>query len=152
MERKIQKYKQMGHSDGWIEERIEGTVTRNQFTNALIRALVTKNERIYGHATSEMYKVLWERTTKELRRDLGISKKQNPRDYMGKYALIYIRLTEGVCTKHLKDRQTVRYNEAIAIVKDVAQIYHRQASETSRLLGIDLVTDKPLLETPDQPA
>lgn len=145
MARNIRFHQKRGFADSWIAERIQGTVDRNRFTDALRRALLNYDPKIFGHATEEMYKVLWERTTEQLKNDLGIKTDETPRNYMGELALIYTRITERVCAKRLNDRVQVPYWLAIEIVKEVAQIFHRQAKETSEALGIDLVTNRPLL-------
>ncbi len=131
--------------ESWVEARIDGIVDRKRFTTALKLAVVDFLPALYGHATEEIYKGLWERTTRILKRDLNIGDKQNPRDHMSEYALIYIRLTERTCADLLNDAGEVSYAEAIEIVQTVARLFHEQAATTSRVLGIDLVTEKPLL-------
>ena len=56
---------------------------------------------MYAKTTDRLYKGLWDRTTAQLRLDLEITPKQNPRDYFGKYALMYTRLAEELSTDRL---------------------------------------------------
>lgn len=133
------------HSEEWVEARVKGIVDRKRFTTALHDAVYNLAPSIYGHATEEIYKVLLERTTQILRRDLNLTPRQNPRDHIDEYGLIYLRLTEKACADLLIGASTVSYNEAIRIVQTVAELFHAQASNTSRTLRIDIVTGKPLV-------
>lgn len=150
MARDRRKYLRMGRSESWIEVRIQGKVTRNQFTDALTRAILNTRDSIYWESTETVYKTLWERTTAELRNDLSIGKKETPRNHMGEMALMYTMMVERVCTKQFNDRyvDSVPYVEAMHIIRKIATVFHRQAHETSQLMGIDLVTERPL---PDDP-
>lgn len=96
-------------------------------------------------ATEKLYKGLWDRTTAQLRGDLEINNKANPRDHFGKYALIYTRLAEEVATEKLGQAETVPMAVAMEIVWAVAKMIGKQAREVSESLGYDLVTERPLL-------
>jgi hypothetical protein len=88
---------------------------------------------------------LWDRTTAELRADLNISPKANPRDHFGKYALAYTRLAEELATERLDNLETVTLTVAIEIIWQVAKLFSKQAKELAEAVGYDLVTEKPLL-------
>lgn len=64
-------------------EREKGIAVRQSLTKALQQS--TENERMHGHAystyTNCIYKVLFGKNAKQLRADLGISGKENLRDY-----------------------------------------------------------------------
>lgn len=70
---------------------------------------------------------MWDRTTAELRGDLGIDKKENPRDHFGEYALIYTRLAEKLATDKLDENEPVHIQVAMDIVMRVARMIGRQA-------------------------
>ncbi len=89
--------------------------------------------------------VLWDRTTAQLRKELDIRPRNNPRDHFGKYALIYTRLVEEVSTDRLKDLEAVPMSVAMEIVWRTATLFKGQAKELSEDMGYDLVTEKPLL-------
>ena len=144
--RAIEEYRQLGKPQSWIEARIEGIVTRKQFVEALQQAVLDIAPTMYAEATERLYRGLWNRTTLQLRKELNIPKKENPRDHVGEYALIYTRLAERLATDKLGQAETVTYKMAMEIVWVVAKNIHQQATATSMLLGIDLVTEKPLLE------
>jgi hypothetical protein len=144
-ERTIEQYRLAGKSESWIEARIQGIVTRKAFVEALRLAVLNAPPTIYMEATEKLYKGLWERTTAQLRGDLKIAAKANPRDSFGKYALIYTRLAEELSTEKLGQAETVPMSIAMEIVWAVAKMIGKQAREVSESLGYDLVTEKPLL-------
>lgn len=126
-------------------------MTRKAFVEALAAAVLNAPSSLFSQATEKLYKGLWERTTAQLRGELQISLKANPRDYFGKYALIYTRLAEELATEKLGNANTVTMPIAIEIVWKVAKMIGKQAKEVSDSLGYDLVSEKPLL-TNGQPA
>lgn len=69
---------------GKLVEREKGIAVRQSLTKALQQS--TENERMHGHAystyTNCIYKVLFGKNAKQLREELGISKKENLRDYL----------------------------------------------------------------------
>lgn len=149
-DRTIEKYRLEGKTEGWIEARIQGIVTRKQFVSALKAAILNAPSTIYMDATEKLYAGLWERTTAQLRGELKIDRKTNPRDHFGKYALIYTRLAEDLATDKLGQADIVPMTIAMKIVWDVAIMIGRQAKEVSESLGYDLVTEKPLLKENNQ--
>jgi hypothetical protein len=153
-DRTIADYRSQGKSEGWIEARVQGIVTRKEFVDALAIAVLNAPTTIYVEATEKLYKGLWDRTTAQLRGELKINKKANPRDHFGEYALIYTRLAEKLAVEKLGDVETIPMPIAMEIVWEVAKMMGRQAREVSQALGYDLVTEKPLLrdknEKPDR--
>ncbi len=146
LERVGGKYRRLGKTDSWIEARIQGIITRKQFVEALKAAVVNAPPTLYSQATDKLYQGLWDRTTAQLRGELDLSERQNPRDHFGEYALIYTRLAEMVCTDKLDKLQIVPLSLALEIVWSVALLIHKQAQATAHALGMDLVTEKPLLK------
>lgn len=144
-DRTIERYRLEGKSESWIEARIQGIVTRKEFVQALTAAVLNAPPTIYLDAIEKLYKGLWDRTTAQLRGELKIDKKANPRDHFGKYALIYTRIAEEVSTEKLGHLDAVPMTVAMEIVWEVAKMIGRQARELSSSLGYDLITEKPLL-------
>ncbi len=142
----IVQYHSLRRSESCIDARTQSNITREAFAEALRIAVFNAPPSIYMQATDKLYRGLWERTTAQLRGELEISKKANPRDYFGKYALVYTRLAEDLATEKLDRAKTVTMTIAMDIVWAVAKMIGRQAREFSEELGYDLVTEKPLLE------
>lgn len=145
LDRAVERYQQDGKPATWITVRVEGIVTRKQFVEALKLAVLDAPPALYGQSTDKLYKGLWDRTTAQLRRELQITPKENPRDHFGKYALIYTRLAEEVAGERLQDLESVPMAMAMEVIWKVARLFHKQAKELSAALGYDLVTEKPLL-------
>ncbi len=150
LDRAAEQYRIAGKSDSWITARVEGIVSRKEFVEALREAVLDAPDALYGMGTDKLYHGLWERTTAQLRKDLSINKRANPRDHFGKYALIYTRLAEEVSTERLKNVETVALSVAMEIIWQVANLFHTQAKALSEALGYDLVTEKPLLPAPER--
>lgn len=146
--RAINVYQMQGKSESWIEARIQGIVTRKNFVEALKLAVLDASAGMYAQATEKLYIGLWNRTTAQLRGELQLKKTDNPRDHFGEYALIYTRLAEKLATDRLGKVETVPLTVAMEIVWEVAKRINEQAKSTSEMLGIDLVTEKPLLSNP----
>lgn len=81
---------------GKLIEREKGIAVRQSLTKALQQS--TENERMHGHAystyTNCIYKVLFGKTAKQLREELGIGKKDNLRDYLSAEELKAIQSME----------------------------------------------------------
>ncbi len=145
LDRTAEQYRLAGKADSWITARVEGIVTRKEFVEALSAAVLDAPDALFGMGTDKLYRGLWERTAAQLRKDLGIMQRDNPRDHFGKYALIYTRLAEEVSTERLKNVDTVSFSVAMDIIWEVAKLFHTQAKALSEAMGYDLVTEKPLL-------
>jgi hypothetical protein len=146
MERTITEYQNSGKTDNWITARVQGIVTRKDFVEALKNAVISTPPTMYAQTTDHLYNGLWERTAAQLRKDLNIAPKDNPRDHFGEYALIYTRIAEKFAAERLNNAETVSYDTALKIVWEVSQLIHKQAKELSEAVGYDLVTEKPLLK------
>ena len=81
---------------GKLIEREKGIAVRQSLTKALQQSV--ENERMYGHAystyTNCIYKVLFGKNAKQLREELGISRKENLRDYLSAEELKAIQSME----------------------------------------------------------
>lgn len=145
LDRTVDEYRRIGKPDSWIALRVEGIVTRKRFVEALKNAVIDELPSMYAQTTDRLYKGLWDRTTTQLRSDLEITPKQNPRDHFGKYALIYTRMAEELSADRLNTAETVTLRMAMDIVWEAARLFHKQAKELADVVGYDLVTEKPRL-------
>lgn len=145
LDRTVDEYRRIGKADSWIALRVEGIVTRKRFVEALKNAVIDELPSMYAQTTDKLYKGLWSRTTAQLRAELEITPKQNPRDHFGKYALMYTRMAEELSTDRLNNAETVTLNTAMEIVWEAAKLFQKQARELAEVVGYDLVTEKPLL-------
>lgn len=142
-------YRKKGRTDSWIEVRVQGIVTRRQFTDALKAAVIDATPSMYARTTVQLYRGLLDRTAAQLRGDLGLKSKQNPRDHMGEYALAYVRMAERLCRDLLADAEAVKLSQALDIIWQVTKLIKQQYDATQNFLGRDLVTGRPLLADGD---
>ncbi len=145
LDRTVDEYRRVGKPESWIALRVEGIVTRKRFVEALKNAVLDELPTMYAQTTDRLYKGLWDRTTAQLRTELQIAPKENPRDHFSKYALMYTRLAEELSTDRLSNAETVTLTAAMDIVWEAAKLFHKQAKELADAVGYDLVTEKPLL-------
>jgi hypothetical protein len=142
----VQYYRRQGKDDNWISARLTGIVKRNQFTAALKEAVAEVLHQLHFKiATDDIYLGLWQRTAAKLRAELDLPKRTNLRDHQPTLALTYQAIAEEVCAKKLGERAELSWDEARAIIKQVAALIGVQAQATSQFLQIDLATGKPLL-------
>lgn len=143
----IDAYRLRGKSDGWIAERLDGMVTRKLFTEALVAAVAYElKAHHFAQATNDIYEGLWNRTALMLRREMNIPDRARLRDNMPRLALSYLNIAEETASMALGQQQEITFTQAREIVQRVAGMIGQQAQMTSRLLGIDLPTGRPLLD------
>lgn len=142
----VAKWHKEGKSEMWIIARLQGVIARREFTDALKNAILNIQPADYAQATEKVYRGLWDRTAAQLRGDLNLAPRQNPRDGFSEYALIYTRLAEKLAADRLGSAETVSTVIAMEIVWDTAKLIQVQARATQQALGIDLVTGQRLLE------
>ncbi|MBI5930206.1 MAG: hypothetical protein HY862_12920 [Chloroflexi bacterium] len=142
----IEAYRRRGKDDRWISARLAGKVKRAKFTSALKAAVYEMLTQIhYAIATDDIYQGLWGRTAAYLKDELDLPKKASLRDNQPTLALTYQGIAEEVAAQKLGDETELSWDEARAIVKQVAALIGLQAQATSQFLKVDLATGKPLL-------
>jgi hypothetical protein len=134
-----------GKDEQWIATRAQSVIARNHFTAALRDAIPEITSRDFARATNDLYLGLWGRVASELKNEMGLKPTASLRDHQPTEALAYLILAESVIKDHLGKRRTLTIEEAQDIVQEVAHFIGQQAEATSRLLGRDIATNKPLL-------
>lgn len=92
VDRAIDTYKRRGKTDAWIQKRLKGKATRNQFT-AVLKSHGVEQEG-YRNATNALYSPLYGGSTNVVREKKGISKKESIRDNLSDLELSAIDLAE----------------------------------------------------------
>lgn len=99
---------------GKIKEREKGIAVRQALTKAIQQS--SENERMHGHAystyTDVIYKSVFGKNAKQLREELGITKKDNLRDYFSQEELARIQNAEMLVSS------LVGYGWGYAEIKD----------------------------------
>jgi len=140
-ERARQTYARQGKDAQWISARMEGMVHRNQLTEALKDAVVDAVQ--YGKATNAEYKGMFHKTAKEITEITGF---RNARDGMTPEALGLLTAAESTMSRFIGDREQLHFKEALQIIAAVAEMYRVSVERVQAALGIDLATNRPLLE------
>jgi len=139
-------YRRQGKSQKWIDMRLLGKFRREQFTAALSQAIneVLKRSH-FATATDDIYKGLWGRTARYLKKELALPKGASLRDNQTIYALYFQGIAEEACADKLGEKKSVSWIEARDIIKIVAAMVGGYTRDMSRFLGKDLATGRPLL-------
>jgi hypothetical protein len=140
-------YRKQGKNDSWIDARIKSKLARIAFTQAFTLCLKHKPQpRHFGIITNTMRRGLWRRDTQTLLKEMGLSKEDNLRDHMPEIGLLYETINERTTAFQLEKQNNLEFEDANKIAYRNARLIGKQAAQTSRELGIDLATNKPLLK------
>lgn len=135
------KTKALGKSKEWQDERLDGKVARDILTQAIQDYIVNPN-LAYGTLTNAEYMGLFHRTAKQLTAQNGGLK---PRDGMHLSALSILRTAEISIASKISQGDLITLDEAIAIAREVCKIIEPMINNLSAYLGVDIATDKKLL-------
>lgn len=124
--------------------RIQGAVSRNAFTENLVRVVIDLTGGGIAIATNDVYNGLFHRTAAQLREQLNTKK---PRDKMSTPSLHILGLCEWLCAQNLGEAQSLDLEQARTIIQATAGTFGLQVDDIERRLGIDIVTGKPLLSS-----
>jgi hypothetical protein len=146
IEAAINAYKRMGKTDKWIAVRIQSTVQRKRFTEALQRSMREKPQQVhFQRITDAMRIALWKRDTPQLRAEMDLGSRVNLRDHLTETGLIYEMLAENVSEIDLRQQSNLAYGQAEQIVRADSELIGKHAKAVSEHLGIDIPTGRPLL-------
>jgi len=145
-------YRKQGKSQKWIDMRLLGKIRREQFTAALSQAINEALKRShFATATDDVYRGLWGRTARYLKKELALPKGASLRDNQTIYALYFQGIAEEACADKLGEKKSVSWFEARNIIKMVAVTVGRYTQDMSKFLGKDLATGLPLLPQDQNP-
>ena len=134
-----------GKPASWIAQREMGVITRNELTALVVKVCPEMN---IGEVTNIGYKGTLGHDAKGLRKMLAIGEKQNPRDHMSEVALAYTMVHEASVRALLSGyagSDFVPSDVVRKVIQTVADSTGKQAQETAKLIGVDLVTGRKLL-------
>jgi hypothetical protein len=130
----------------FLEVRQNGTISRKALTDAIQKVVVNANPTFYGTATNDVYRGVFGRDTKQLKRDLQT---ESPRDKMSVPALAYLSIAEFFGSQQLNESDELTIPQARQVIQEVAGRVGMQVNEMESLLGIDIVTGRKLLGAVD---
>jgi DNA-damage-inducible protein D len=147
LEAAVEGYRRQGKSEKWIQTRVISKVTRLYFVAAFTQSMKDKPvPKHYAMITDEIYLGLWKRRVSVLKKQMGLKKGDSMRDYQSIFALGYEMLAEGMSSRRLEERQDLVFDEAKKIVRASSDFFGKQADEAGKEMGVDIATDRPLLQ------
>jgi transcriptional regulator with XRE-family HTH domain len=142
---------QSGKTEDWIATRELGVITRKLFVSRIYDLVQDKKAFgvIIGAITNDVYRGIFNSDVSGLRKRLGISSKENPRDNFSRIALAYTTIAEESVKVHLSnysDRDFVPVHVIRDVVDTISSAIGVQADLIARALEIDIVTGRKLIE------
>lgn len=137
-------YKMKGYPDDWIEKRIRGIAIREELTDEWQKRGVTE-KKDYEILTSEISKATFGITPNEYKKLKGLEK-ENLRDHMGDFELIFTMLGERSTTEIHRIEDSQGKAKLKKDAKRGGKIAGTAKKELEKELGKSVVSDKNYLK------
>jgi hypothetical protein len=130
----------------WVEAREGERVSHNQLMSALEEAVWFMCQGYHYIESSEaIFLGLYNRSSQDIKDELGIGHVYQIELYQSKYALKYQGIAKDIASERLDERSELSFEEAKDIIYTAASLIAPQILATSKILGRDVATDLPLL-------
>ena len=139
-------YKAKGYSDSWIEKRMRGIAIREELTEEWQNRGAT-DEKEYEILTAEISKATFGVTPSEYKELKGL-KKQNLRDHMGDFELIFTMLGERSTTEIHRNENSKGVDKLKSDAKVGGSIAGNARKQLEKKLGRPIVSKKNYLNSP----
>jgi DNA-damage-inducible protein D len=137
-------YKAKGYSEDWIEKRVRGIVIRDELTDEWKkRGLLEEKE--FAILTAEISKATFGMTPKEYRNFKGLTK-ENLRDHMDDFELIFSMLRERVTTEITINKNAEGFSECAIAAKQGGQVAGDARRNAEDKIGKSIVSKENFLE------
>lgn len=144
-QRAIDEYARRGQSPDWIASRLKAISDRNAFTDSIARNVRGMTGPDYAEATNSVYRGLWGRDARELRRDMGLSANANLRDHQPRLAALHQATVEAAVSDMLALYPDPTPDELCRLCRDIARRVGVQADALADYMGLDLATGRRFL-------
>lgn len=141
-------YKLKGYSDDWIEKRMRGIAIREELTDEWQKR-GAKEQRDYGILTAEISKATFDVTPSEYKKIKGL-KRQNLRDYMDDFELIFSMLGERATTEIHRTENSQGVPKLKSDAKAGGDIAGGARRKLEKRLGRSIVTKKNFLKNSEE--
>jgi hypothetical protein len=122
---------------------IDSKAARNDLTSALKEsAIVPPTGQQYSEATNIEYEGLFGMRAKRITELTGVSPAKHGLTEEGRQTLM---LADTMIARKFREQGKMSFDEQARVVREVARIYGASVKEIEQLLGVSLVTGKPLL-------
>ena len=140
-------YKLKGYSDDWIEKRMRGIAIREDLTDEWQKRGAEENKD-YEILTAEISKATFGLTPSEYKSLKGL-KRENLRDHMDDFELIFAMLGEKVTTEIHRTEDSKGVEKLKIDAKTGGEVAGNARKETEKKIGRKIVTNKNYLQKPE---
>src|SRR3989339_1511492 len=137
-------YKAKGYPDSWIEKRMRGIAIREQLTDEWQKR-GAREDRDYQILTSEISKATFGVTPSQYKKLKGLQR-QNLRDHMDDFELIFTMLGEKTSTEFHQVRDTKGVKKLRKDAKEAGGVSGRARKDLENRLGRSIVTTSNFLQ------
>lgn len=140
-------YKIKGYSDNWIEKRMRGIAIREELTDEW-QTRGVKQQKEYEILTAEISKAAFGVTPGEYKKLKGL-KRENLRDHMDDFELIFTMLGERVTTEISRQEKPDTFSKNKTVAKRGGNVASKARTETEKEIGRSVVSKENYLQTPE---
>jgi len=140
-------YKLKGYSDDWIEKRMRGIAIREELTDEWQKR-GAEEEKDYEILTAEISKAAFGLTPSEYKNLKGL-KRENLRDHMDDFELIFTMLGEKVTTEIHRSEDSRGVEKLKIDAKTGGEVAGNARKETEKKIGRKIVSNKNYLQKPE---
>lgn len=140
-------YKLKGYSEDWIEKRMRGIAIREELTDEWQKRGV-KEQREYEILTAEISKATFGVTPSEYKKLKGL-KRENLRDHMDDFELIFTMLGERVTTEVSRQEKPDTFPKNTKVAKRGGSVAGMARAETEKEIGRSVVSKENYLQSPE---
>jgi len=140
-------YKLKGYSEGWIEKRMRGIAIREELTDEWQKRGVIQQKE-YEILTAEISKAAFGVTPGEYKKLKGL-KRENLRDHMDDFELIFTMLGERVTTEISQQEKPNSFPKNKTVAKRGGGVAGKARKETEKEIGRGVVSKENYLKKPE---
>ena len=140
-------YKLKGYSESWIEKRMRGIAIREELTDEWQKRGVIQQKE-YEILTAEISKATFGVTPSEYKKLKGL-KRENLRDHMDDFELIFTMLGERVTTEISQQEKPDTFQKNKKVAKRGGDVAGVARKETEKEIGRSVVSKENYLQTPE---
>ncbi|MEK7064670.1 MAG: Bro-N domain-containing protein, partial [Patescibacteria group bacterium] len=140
-------YKLKGYSEDWTEKRMRGIAIREELTDEWQKRGV-KQQREYEILTAEISKASFGVTPGEYKKLKGL-KRENLRDHMDDFELIFTMLGERVTTEISQQEKPDTFPKNKTVAKRGGSVAGVARTETEKEIGRSVVSKENYLKKPE---
>lgn len=140
-------YKLKGYSEGWIEKRMRGIAIREELTDEWQKRGV-KQQNEYEILTAEISKAAFGVTPSQYKKLKGL-RRENLRDHMNDFELIFTMLGERVTTEISQQEKPDTFPQNRTVAKRGGSVAGVARKETEKEIGRSVVSKENYLKKPE---